>query len=69
MMAKTEEIEGLQAEFENETAEKEDYEVSYYPFLVLFRSHITLSSISAEKQHHSDREFAMRVAFDVTGFI
>ena len=34
--------------------------------------HIALSSISAEKQHRCDkcdREFAMRVTFDVTGFI
>ena len=31
--------------------------------------HIVLPNISAEKQHQADREFAMRVAFDVTGFI
>ena len=31
--------------------------------------HIALSNISAEKQHQADREFAMRVAFEVTGFI
>ena len=31
--------------------------------------HIALSSISAEKQHQAELEFAMRVTFDVTGFI
>ena len=29
MMEKTEEIEGLQAEFERETAEREEYDVSF----------------------------------------
>ena len=31
--------------------------------------HIALSGISVEKQHPADREFALRVAFDVAGFI
>ena len=31
--------------------------------------HIALSSISAKKQHQTDREFSMRVAFVVGGFI
>ena len=31
--------------------------------------HITLSSVSAEKQHQADREFSMRVTFDVAGLI
>ena len=31
--------------------------------------HITLSSISAEKQHQADRELSMRVASDVAEFI
>ena len=31
--------------------------------------YIALSSISAEKQHQTDREFSMRVAFDVAVFI
>ena len=30
---------------------------------------IILSNVSAEKQHQSDREFSMRVTFDVAGFI
>ena len=31
--------------------------------------HIAISSVSAEKQHQTDREFSIRVAFDVTRFI
>ena len=31
--------------------------------------HITSSSDSAEKQQQADREFSVRVAFDVTGLI
>ena len=31
--------------------------------------HITLSSVSVEKQHQTDRDFSMRVTFDVAGLI